>query len=315
MYIALHNGEKKGAFEVPVKTDALCPECGERVRVWREAEDGTARHFAHVSNMSGGDGSGGGTSCSGGESDEHQKWKNMAAERLWEVFENIADVVVESKLYAPYTDKNRREADAVVYFKNRDKQLLSGLAVEVQHKNTSKDIEATSRDYLKQDIAVAWVDESDFSDSGCRMNEADFRDRARNIPHPTYFRSNPVPWWLHIHTHVEPELERVRNKRTDYNRDDCEQTLSDRQFHVPATLPDDYFNDKAQSIWADQEWNSLFTPGVEIGNFWNFLKCQQQFQQITLTIRLKRSGKIRNGCHCFARGSRLTWTGTCLLFP
>lgn len=203
-YIAVHDGERKGAFEVPFQTDAYCRECGERMRVWRESTDGRARHFKHISEMAGGEGGGGAGSCSGGEGDEHRKWKNFAAERLSEVFDDIAEASVEKRLAAPHTGKKHRDADAIVMFNERDEQLGLGLAVEVQHKNKDKDIEATTQDYLKQDIAVAWLYEEDFSDDGCRMEEVDFRDRASDGISPLYFSTTPVPWQLHVESHVEP---------------------------------------------------------------------------------------------------------------
>ena len=48
-YIALYEGEKRGAFEVPRGKDAKCPECGDRMRVWPVSEDGKARHFKRKS--------------------------------------------------------------------------------------------------------------------------------------------------------------------------------------------------------------------------------------------------------------------------
>lgn len=85
-YTAIYDGEKRGAWAIPAGEDAYCEECDERMRVWREGADGTARHLKHISNMGGGDG-GGGTDCGGGEDPDHVKWKNLAAERLQEIFE------------------------------------------------------------------------------------------------------------------------------------------------------------------------------------------------------------------------------------
>lgn len=242
-YTAIHEGEEKGAFEVPHRTDAYCLECAGRMRVWREAQDGTARHFKHVRNMNGGSSTGGHHNCSGGESDQHQKWKNFAAERASETFENIADVSVEKRFAAPHTDKEYRDADAALIFKHRDVQLGFGLAIEVQHKNLDKDIEATTKDYIKQDIAVAWLSKDDFSENGCKLNEADFRDRARQSINMLPF-GRPVPWHLHVETHVEPELEMLRDGLSG---------------NVPAKIPNKHFDEHALEIWRNQDWDSLFT--------------------------------------------------------
>jgi predicted RNA-binding Zn-ribbon protein involved in translation (DUF1610 family) len=263
-YIAVHEGQEKGAFEVPHQTDAFCPKCGERMRVWREAEDGTARHFKHVSEMRGGDSAGGGTGCSGGEGDQHRKWKNFAAERLAEVFNDVAEATVEKRLHAPHTDKDYRDADAVVTFSERDDQLGIGLAAEVQHKNHQKDIAATSRDYLKQDIAVAWLDQNDFSESGCRLNETDFRARAREIPSPGYFGAGNLPNGHPTRHHVDSRLYKIRNYRADVNNPEWDHTLEPRESHVPAKIPGEYIDEHAQRIWRQQDWEKLFRRHTQI---------------------------------------------------
>jgi len=241
-YTAIYEGEERGAFEVPHKTDAYCLECGERMRVWREADDGTARHFKHIRNMKGSTGYAGEHDCSGGESDEHRKWKNFAAERASEEFENIAEVSVEKRFSAPHTEKQYRDADSAVIFQDRDEQLGIGLAIEVQHRNLDKDIRSTTKDYLKQDIAVAWLRKEDFTDKGCKLNEVDFRDRARQSASISLF-APPVPWYLHVETHVEPELELLRSELSG---------------HVPAKIPSEYFDKNALEMWESAEWQSLF---------------------------------------------------------
>lgn len=108
-WIAKHDGKKKGAWQVPAKTDAYCVECGNRVRVWREASDGTARHFKHIDNMGGGGGGSPDLSACElvAESDKHLKWKNFAAERLANEFEgNVASCRVEQGMDAPESAKD-----------------------------------------------------------------------------------------------------------------------------------------------------------------------------------------------------------------
>jgi ribosomal protein L37E len=255
MLIAEYEGEQKTVFEVPFQTDSYCLDCGDRVRVWREAEDGTARHFKHVENM--GEGGGGGSSdCAGpAESDEHYTWKLFARSRLNRIFEDAAEVTDEKTLYAPHTDKDRREADAAVMFDERDEQLGSGLAVEVQHKNKSKDVESTTLDYIKQDIAVAWLYADDFSDDGCRLAEIDFRQRAGEAVSISDL-GNPVPWWLHLDRHVEPLLKRIQNSPTSFNRDDCEHELEAWTTEVRATFPEPIVDTLR---YRESDWSALFT--------------------------------------------------------
>jgi ribosomal protein S27E len=283
-WIALHDGEEKGAFEVPFQTDAYCKECGGRLRVWRESTDGRARHFKHVSEMGGGRG-GGNSSCSGGEGDKHRKWKNFAAERLAEVFDAVAEASVEKRIAAPHTDKEHRDADAIVLFEGRDDQLGLGLAVEVQHKNKDKDIEATTRDYLKQDIAVAWLYEEDFADDGCRMNETDFRDRAAAGISPLYFRNTPIPWDLHLKTHVEPKLDIVRKKPELLNADECDYELTSWGQEVPAKIPQDWFEKKSREIWEKQYWFSVFSQYHSHRNGVNRYASEEFFREVREKMR------------------------------
>ena len=262
-YEAIYQGEVCGAFEVPLRTDAYCTECGEQMRVWSEAEDGTARNFKHIKNMGGGEG--GGSNCSGGEGDPHIKWKNFAAERLSEVFDEIAaEVTVEKRLHAPHTDKEYRAADAAVMFEDRNEQLGSGLAVEVQHKNIDKDIESTTHDYIQQDIAVAWVGKNDFSDDGCKLREVDFRNLAEKATpdvdsivkrggYPTKFPALFLDS-LYTSTHAQVTLHGIQVAREEYNWDRCDHTLTERQYSVPAKITPEY-------VYRDIDWPELFRYG------------------------------------------------------
>ncbi|WP_336134242.1 hypothetical protein [Natronomonas amylolytica] len=256
-YTAIYEGEERGAFEVPFQEDAYCIECGARMRVWREAEDGTARHFKEVGNMGGG-GGGHAEGCGGGESDDHQKWKNFAAERLTEVFDNVAEVSVEMPLAAPKTGKELRSADAAVMFEERDNQLGSGLAVEVQHKNESKDIEATTRDYVAQDAAVVWLSGDDFHADGCRLTEADFRKLAEQAVSISMFRDENHRSDSRF-TEFEMLMHKIRVDRELLNVEDCDYHLEPRESHVPATLPPEWHDEEALSIWRSQDWSSLFS--------------------------------------------------------
>lgn len=264
-WTAIYEGEEKGAWEIPTQTDAYCTECGEVMRVWREGADGTARHLKHKRNIGGArDGSGGGTgtSCGGGESDDHIKWKNFAAERLYEVFDDVAEATVEMPLAAPKTEKFRRAADAAVMFDGFDEQLGNGLAVEVQHKNKDKDIEGTTRDYLAQDVAVVWLTGDDFHSDGCRLTEADFRKLARDAASlsmfkPRYATSEPPKFDILMHA--------IRSTREAFNIEECDHELAKREFHVPATLPTEWFDEAAQSVWRSQPWSELFSSVGQSG--------------------------------------------------
>lgn len=242
-----YEGELCGVWEIPAGEDVVCKECGDVMRVWRESERGTARHLKHIENMGGGD-AGGSVSHHGscGESEEHVKWKNMAAERLSEVFGEISATrpVLEEPLAAPtnLSDTNRRRADAVVYFDSWDEQLGRGLAVEVQHKNKNKNKETVRLDYDRQDIAVVWLESGDFNSKGCLLNETDFRQRA--------FDS----------ASIRDTVDNLHNRRVWYNyRPDVMKAITPGA-EVPATLPAEFFDKQSVELWRSQHWDDLFSP-------------------------------------------------------
>lgn len=264
-YTAIYDGEERGAWAIPAGEDAYCMECGERMRVWREGVDGTARHVSHINNMGGGEG--GGTDCGGGEDDDDIKWKNFAAERLQEVFGDLAPTdtpaTVEERLAAPASDKGYRDADALIYFDPADEQFGRALAVEVQNENKDKDIDAVTEDYVRQGIAVVWLYEDDFNNDGCKLNETDFRRKARQSIDSILLDQNPVPWYLHIKRHSEILLDGVRKAREELNREDCEHDLIEREHHTPAKLPEEYWNELRRWYWFNTEFEKKLNPPEE----------------------------------------------------
>lgn len=245
-WIARYDGEKMAPRQVPRGEDAECLTCGGTVRVRGPFEDGRARHFFHIDNLGGGGGGRNGSSCeSVAESDVHMKWKSLAADRLEEVFDgNIASCKMEQGLDAPKSGQDRRVADVLCEFETSDDVLGDGIAVEVQHKNESKDIDATTRDYIAQDYAVVWLSGSDFAGDRCTLVEVDFRHRAWEAVWPNRLplrvgRSNVL-------------LDDIRRKwRRAKDRDLTTST-------VPATLPNEVFDERARELWESQPWNELF---------------------------------------------------------
>lgn len=184
-YIALHNDRKIAPKQAPTDESVTCPECGGNMRVRGPYSDGRARHFWHIDNLGGGKGGPGNPCETVAESDKHKKWKSLAADRLLHYFgDNCRTCRMEMQLDAPESEKDHRIADALLLFDERDPQLGQGIVVEVQHKNESKDIDATTTDYLANDIAVVWTDGSDFGDNRMLLNEKNIRQRARNTAWP-----------------------------------------------------------------------------------------------------------------------------------
>lgn len=282
-WIALFDGEKKGAYQVPKRTDVECPECGGRMRVWGKSSDGKARHFKHVDNMGHGEGGGGsGPDCeSVGESDKHLKWKNFAAEQLEKEFHgNVAECRVEKELEAPISDKNRRIGDAVLVFEEPDEQLGEGIVVEVQHRNESKDIETTTADYIRQGFAVAWTYQDDYATDRCKLVEVDFRDRARKAAWPehvipayewsgyTIDTARMFPWrseWETSRAALSNEglsypiqSDRVRRARKQILDEWKIANIEWSEPTIPVTLPPEFYDEAALEIWRNQPWDWLF---------------------------------------------------------
>lgn len=155
-FIGELNGETVVPEEIPDQTDVYCTICDGRMRPRGPFSNGSARHFYHLSDAG---------TCAGGESDIHRKWKSLAFSALRVEFSDVADAMdVEMEVDVPQTETQSatRYADAMVWFTESHDTFGQGLAVEVQHRNTQKNIEATTHDYLSNDISVYWADKSDF---------------------------------------------------------------------------------------------------------------------------------------------------------
>ncbi|MFC7043928.1 hypothetical protein [Halonotius sp. GCM10025705] len=74
----------------------------------------------------------------------------------------MVEVEMEINISETETSPANRYADAMVRFTKRHDLFGQGLAVEVQHRNIEKNIEATTHDYLSKGISVYWADKSDF---------------------------------------------------------------------------------------------------------------------------------------------------------
>lgn len=127
------DGEPVLPHGVDVGDAVVCPDCEKRMTVvGSHTRRGAlvARHFRH-------DGDGGG--C--GESDEHMRMKYTAASAMKSIWGD-ADVEVESDVPSA-----GRRADVVAFFGADVRPLGKGVAVEVQYRNDSKDMERVAEDY------------------------------------------------------------------------------------------------------------------------------------------------------------------------
>jgi len=254
-FTALYDDEERGAWSVPKGEDAYCTDCGDAMHVVSESSDGRARHFRHNPDHSGGGGGGGG--CSGGESDEHKKWKNFAAERLHELFGDRATdrATVEEPLAAPISDKQERAADACVFFENNDRQFGRGLAIEVQHKNKDKDKLAVERDYDRQGVATLWLTGDDFHDDGLRLTELDIRHRVREQTSICELTDK----WVRVPARGNSTFSHVKLlPKTHENLVYEVHDPRDRQASVPAKIPTEFFDQTALELWREHDWKALF---------------------------------------------------------
>jgi len=139
-------------------TTVTCPDCGETM--YPRGGDGRVpiRHFTHHGQQA--------EDCTGspspGESDYHAFLKGVAASRLAAQFPD-APVDVEASIPLPegcHTDERR--ADVAVQFPENNPYWGEGLIIEVQYRNHSKNLLATSQDYLRTGYSVFWARPLDF---------------------------------------------------------------------------------------------------------------------------------------------------------
>lgn len=145
--------------EVPNGTTVTCPDCGERMYPRGGDERVPIRHFAHHGQQT--------EDCSGspspGESDRHAFLKGVAASRLATQFPD-AKVNVEASIpVPPGGQKEERRADVAAQFRDNDPYWGKGLIVEVQYLNHTKNLLATTQDYLRAGYSVFWARPQNFT--------------------------------------------------------------------------------------------------------------------------------------------------------
>ncbi|MFC7074408.1 hypothetical protein ACFQJ7_11565 [Halovenus rubra] len=177
---ALRSSDEKPVVpeEVENGVDVKCPKCGEIMRGRGPSKDGRARHFFHLAD----------TDCPGGESDIHRKRKSLAVSALRV---NVSDyrrceLEVGIDVSETRTGVDTRRADVLLEFEEEHSIFGRGIAVEVQYRNSHKNIPATTYDYLSQGYSVIWVDEEEFTDRSFRLDEIIVRfDNSENTYRPT----------------------------------------------------------------------------------------------------------------------------------
>ena len=147
-FTATHDGERVLPHEAESADSLICPVCDDAMSVvaeHRRRGGFVARHFRHQTN----------DECRG-ESIPHLRMKAIAFSKLVTTYPD-ADVSIEKPV-------GPRRADVLVEFPEPRQPLGKGIAVEVQHRNNSKDLFATDQDYYDEGFSVLWLSEQHYSD-------------------------------------------------------------------------------------------------------------------------------------------------------
>lgn len=133
-----------------------CPACGGSLglRSSHQREGSfVSSHFWHDD---------GGSGC-GGESDEHKRMKSIAMSKAKQKWPD-ATVSWEGAVAG-------RRADVLVCYDTPHPRLGGGLAIECQFKNTGKDVEAVTDDFIQAGVSVLWLGPEQFTE-----RDVDFTD-------------------------------------------------------------------------------------------------------------------------------------------
>lgn len=147
-FTATYDGERILPHEAESTDLIVCPICDDTMSVvaeHRRRGSFVARHFRHQTN----------DECSG-ESIPHLRMKAIAFSKLVTNYPN-ADISIEEPV-------GSRRADVLVKFPEPRNPLGKGIAVEVQHRNNSKDLFATDQDYYNKGFSVLWLSEQHYSE-------------------------------------------------------------------------------------------------------------------------------------------------------
>ncbi|SNZ03569.1 Competence protein CoiA-like family protein [Natronoarchaeum philippinense] len=147
-FTATRDGERVLPHEAESSDALVCPVCDDAMSVvdeHRRRGSFVARHFRHQTN----------DECRG-ESIPHLRMKAIAFSKLVTTYPD-ADVSIEKSV-------GPRRADVLVEFPEPRSPLGKGIAVEVQHRNNSKDLFATDQDYYDEGFSVLWLSEQHYAE-------------------------------------------------------------------------------------------------------------------------------------------------------
>jgi hypothetical protein len=177
--------------------DVFCMYCGDRMRVWRTTtrEDGIVviRHFKHLWEGESGTQERDCTLQGGGEGDPHKRAKIVAIETLKQFYpgstiDGEGDVPDpkfdgEGARLAPEFKKDKRVGDVVLRFDTPHETFGKGIVVEIQDKNTGKNVLDVTRAYLSVGYSVCWFSLDAFGSKSLMYNQEEFESLLRG-EHP-----------------------------------------------------------------------------------------------------------------------------------
>lgn len=267
-WIAVNGDQKEVPEEVEDGETVYCPDCDNEMFPRGPTSDGRARHFAHKS--SGGDG-GSGSCGGGGESDIHRRWKSFSKSRVKQLFSNefLDEITLEKSVplfdsadvrssISDSNSKNQtREADVFVSLADEHHKIGRGIAIEVQYKNKTKDIEATEADYLAEGISVLWLDEDDFVEDRCTVSRSQFLTRLVTVFPKAVPRS---------HEWKTPEFD-IPNSLVGRNTDSYVQRHQRLRLELDVdrpsnktrvSMPASWYKEIAERYYEETAWGELF---------------------------------------------------------
>lgn len=272
-WIAESDGQQVVPEEVEDGTDVFCPSCNNEMFPRGPFSDGRARHFAHKSSGGGG---GSGEGCGGeGESATHRKWKSFTKSRLKQLFDSefyqrielevsipiFSNDEVSQKIANLRTGKSTREADVYVELAENHPRFGRGIAVEVQYRNESKDIEGTEADYLSQGISVLWLDEGDFLDDRCTLQRHKLLDQILPVFPTTVPRESEWEPVEHDLPLISARHSRTGRRRQQLKVTESELGLRLAQSRRPAVtfpFPTEWYESRAREFYRDTDWEEFF---------------------------------------------------------
>ena len=159
-YRDLDEGELVLPSEIEEREDLLCPTCERSMHVVKahtRAGSQIPKHFRHYVNLG----------CEG-ESNEHKHAKCTAAQLLDERLPELLDplinyeIRIEECLHRDAQSDAGTQIDVLARFTPPAPHWGKGLAIEVQHKNKSKEIHSYTQEVLAEEISILWASSERF---------------------------------------------------------------------------------------------------------------------------------------------------------